>query len=124
MTKIKIKCFGNSYHEFNSKEDIFRDENNYPVCADCLKESLMDYWDDDFADYIFNEIKNNFDRKYNRWSKWFFEYHVICDGYGIDAHEDNYDNYYVHKDLITVIDGKNYCGQCIDKLNEVGIKND
>ena len=116
MSKIKIKCFNNSYHKFNSKEDIFRDESNYPVCADCFIEYLQDYWDDEFAEYIFNEIKNKFNRNYNKWQKWFFENHTICDGES-EMHND-YDDYYEHNDNITVIDGKNYCSLCIDELKE------
>lgn len=113
MSKIKIKCFNNSYHKFNSKDDIFRDSNGYPVCADCLIESLETFWDDEFAEHIFTEIENKFNRNYNKWHKWFFENHIVCNG-----EHDDYDNYYEHKDNITIIDGKNYCTHCIDKLKE------
>ena len=113
ITKIKIKCFNNSYHKFYSKNDIFRDESNYPVCADCLIEFLEEFWDDEFAEHIFYEIKNKFNRNYNKWQKWFFENHILCDGEHI-----HYDDYYEHKDSITIIDGKNYCSRCIDESKE------
>lgn len=119
MTKTNLKCF-TCTRKFDSKEDIYRNEYNHPTCQCCLIDFLENEWEDDYAEYILDKIKNKFNRNYNKWHKWFFENHIKCD----EKHDD-YDIYYEHKDWITVVDGKNYCRYCIDNLNEKeGIKNE
>ena len=93
---------------------MFRNREEFPICKTCFSEELEEEWEDDFAEYILEQIENRFNRNYNKWSKWFHENHVLCDG----EHED-YAFYYEAKEAITVIDDKNYCRNCIDEINEV-----
>ena len=115
MSKYKLKCFNNRYHKFNSKEDIFRNEFNHPICAECLIEFLEESWEDEFAEYIFTEIKNKFNRNYNKWFKWFHKNHTQCESK--EEHGD-YSSFYESNDCITIIDGKKYCRYCIDEFKE------
>ena len=112
MKKYKLKCFVRGC-VFKSKEDVFRDEFGFPICKDCLWELLYDNWEDEYLEYIIEEIEKNFNRSYNKWNKWYYENHILCDG-----EHDDYSYYYEHKDRITTIDGKNYCSKCIDEMNE------
>ena len=115
--KTKLRCF-TCTQPFKSKEEIFRGEKNYPICQDCLIESLEDFWVDDFAEHIFDEIKNKFGKKYTKWYKWFHKNHTKCDG-----EHNNYDLYYEENDCITEINGKNYCRDCIDNMKSENIEN-
>ena len=113
MKRYTLRCFTRGC-SFESKEDVFRDCNNNPICQNCLIEYLEQTWAYDFAEHVFEEIKNRFNRNYLKWKKWFYENHLLCDG-GED-HGD-YDSFYEEKDHITVINGKNYCRMCMDELN-------
>ena len=112
MTKYKLRCFTRGC-EFKSKEDVFRDENGQPICEDCLHESLSEYWEYDFSEYIINDLKK-YNRSYPKWLKWFHENHTICDG----GEHDEYSFFYEENDSITVIDEKKYCRYCIDEFKE------
>lgn len=114
MKKYKLSCF-NCGSQFKSKEEVFRDQNNYPICEDCLCEWLADnFWEEyDDAEYTIRELKTKFNRSFRKWEKWFYNNHVVC-----DEKHDYYANFYVHKDEITVIDGKNYCSICIDNMED------
>lgn len=120
--KIKIKCFNCSLG-FKEKKDIFRDQNNNPICIYCLEEQLLDYWEDDFLQSILQEIKNKFNGSYNKWKKWFYETHELCNG-------DHEIEWYVLKSEMVEVDGLKYCSHCIDmmdekeKEHEVKIKNE
>ena len=97
---------------FKSKQDICRDLNNYPVCEDCLYESVTDYWDDDCADQIIDDIKTGFKGNYKNWQKWFYENNEMCDGvHDID--------WYVPKTALVEIDGNKYCESCVENMEEL-----
>ena len=113
MKKYNLRCFKRGC-SFVSKEEVFRDYNDNPICQNCLIEYLEETWAYDFAEYIFGEIKNRFNRNYLKWKKWFYENHVLCDG---DDH-DEYSFYYEEKDKIKRIDEKNYCRECMDVFSE------
>ena len=113
LKKYRLKCF-RCITSFKLKEEVFRNHEGYPICKDCLWESLYDKWEDNYLEYIIEEIEKRFNRNYNKWHKWFYKNHILCDG----EHDDysNYCYYYEHKDNITVIDGKNYCTRCVDEM--------
>ena len=112
MKLYRLRCF-RCGKKFKYGNDVFRDSDNYPVCETCLCEILSETWDDDYTEYILSEIKKKFNRKYNKWSKWFHKNNDLCEG----EHED-YDFYYEEKKHLTIIDGKKYCRLCIDKMND------
>jgi len=110
MTKYKLRCFVRG-EKFDSKEEVFRNQFDYPICEDCLYEELDHDWDDEYIETIISYLKSKFNRNYNKFQKWFFENHTECDG----EHTD-YDPFYELNDRIVVIDGKNYCSYCIDEM--------
>ena len=112
MKLYRLRCF-RCGKKFKHGTDVFRNSNNYPICKNCLYENLNETWDYEYTDYIVNMIKKRFNRKYNKWNKWFHKNHVLCEG----EHED-YSFYYEEKDYITIVDGKKYCRECIDKMND------
>jgi len=113
MRKYKLKCFI-CKGLFKSNKEVFKDSNKFPICEICFIEFLEETWDPIFAEYILKQIKKNFNRNYLKWEKWFYKNHILCDG----EHND-YDFFYEEKNSITVVNGKNYCRQCIEVRNNI-----
>lgn len=111
-----MKCFSCRKFNFETKKDIFRDLNGYPICESCLEEQLCDEWDDEFVRSIIDDIKKEFNQNYAKWYQNFFETNEPCAGKN-KAHA-NYDIYYFPKKEMTDIDGKKYCPSCIDEMYE------
>jgi len=100
---LKLKCFYCS-RLFKKKNEIFRNELNYPLCEDCFKGLIDDDWRDDGIDNVINDVKNKFNGKYNNFLK---DLHKKC-----DICEDC--NTWYLKDCLIEIDGKMYCEGCLE----------
>ncbi len=110
----KLRCF-NCTRKFRSKEEVWRDNNGFPICKCCLEDVLLyDDWDDDSIDYVMDDIENKFKKNYKNWQKWFYANHSICQG----EHR-TYSRYYWLTEQMAEVDGKLFCPGCMDKLVEI-----
>jgi hypothetical protein len=115
MKIYRLKCF-RCEKKFKYGKDVFRNAENYPMCEDCFVEMLEEYWDYDFVMDMIHDIKEKFNRKYNKWLTWFHKNNTLCDG----DHEEYSVFYEVNKE-ITIINGKKYCRDCIEYMKSEGI---
>jgi len=115
MKLYRLRCF-NCKKKFKYGNDVFRNAKNIPLCETCLIEQLEENWHEEFVEQMIHDIKKKFNRKYNKWFKWFHKNNTLCDG----EHEDYSDFYELNKE-ITTIKGKNYCINCIDYMKEENI---
>jgi len=89
----------------------FKDLKGNPISEDELWEELVDYWEEDFLDYIIREIKFQFGGDYKAWKKWFFNAHELCEGF----HDIEW---WTLKETLLEIDGVKYCPDCVDILED------
>ncbi|MBD3197509.1 MAG: hypothetical protein GF317_20820 [Candidatus Lokiarchaeota archaeon] len=112
--KYGLRCFYRS-HKFKSKDQVYRDENEYPICRECLEEYLYDcgFWQDAAVEWILQELdKPEFNRNYKKFKKYYEQNYVCCEG------EHGYDELWRHKDDMNEINGKYYCELCIELREE------
>jgi DNA-directed RNA polymerase subunit RPC12/RpoP len=64
---MRLRCF-DCGKRFSSKKDVWRDNNNYPLCKSCFHEFVyddLDFFDATDLDRFIDEIEQNYGRNYS-----------------------------------------------------------